>query len=109
LLDPIQNFLILRESALCKFRKNQFPINTHLEPSAIGGQDDQLSKVLLLQFEDFSRQTDGLDDVASRAAVLNLNLVDHGLTFLSVRFHYWSSMVLITLRAMQTSALRSIP
>jgi hypothetical protein len=75
--DLGEDFLVLGEAPLRELGEHELAVHRDLETTAVRGHEDELFEVELLLFQDFGRQTDGLRDVASGAAVLDLDLVDH--------------------------------
>lgn len=81
-LDLLEDLLLLGETPLGELGEDQLAVGGDLEAPAVGRQEHQLAEVELLLLQDRGRQTDGLGFVASGAAVLDLDLVDHPLSFL---------------------------
>ena len=81
-LDLLEDLLLLGETSLGELGEDEFAVDRDLEAPAVGRQEHELAEVELLVLEDCGRQTDGLGFVASGAAVLDLDLVDHPLSFL---------------------------
>ena len=74
-------FIVFRKSTFFQLGKDEFAVNRNFKSSSVRGHNDELGNILLVLLQQRFRQTDGLGDVTSAGAVLQLYLLGHEVSF----------------------------